>query len=1161
MARTNTLYALFSLIYFIGVLSNEIVYEIDEEQNANFYVGNVKVDSNISLRTTAQVLNRLHFDIPTKSTPDPDSDSKYFRIDSRTGLLYTSQKLDRESRCGFIENCFFKVSVAMTSGTFLEIVVVKVVLLDINDNSPVFLDSPFSLSILESAAINETYPLPVAEDKDLGLNSIQNYIIVPPNINFKLHVWRDGKALKVSLLVDRQLDRETSGSYSLTVKAVDGGTPPKTGSLEVKIAVSDVNDNSPVFSKAEYHANVNETASSNFTIITVSATDKDDGDNGDVVYRLNPLQVSEIRSTFTIDSHTGAITPAGNLGYFQNRTTRVLVEALDQNAEPRIGRAVVYITVMDTVNTRPRIILNIVSHGHVRENLKQVQMVAFATVIDDDFGDRGNVNCFLNSSQLVIHAMETKKYKLVAPAGLDRETTAWFYIMFECRDNGNPNLSSSETFLVTVLDENDNSPRFNKSNYFLSISENDYVQKVIGNAIATDLDSGLNGTVRYKVAPKDDYALDYIAVDSVTGDIRTVASFDRENIDHFNFTMVAYDGGIPSLSSSVTVHVHIKDMNDNAPTFPSAVYRLNIYENQPAYSDVGVVVANDPDLGENGTVTYSMMNNNFPVPFNVSENGSITSLSKFDRETREVYTFDILARDHGTPAKQGTVRVQVRIRDENDNGPEIIFPNSQDNTVRIAYQSPPGSRIARINGTDADTGNNGKLTYSIEMVSNQDMFSVEKITGTIFVDKNLDLKECGSHVVYVWATDGGDPPKMSSKHAFKIIVFEGVTNTSVATSFTGEQNALIVIGLLCVTVLVAAIVLFVVLKIRRKDRQKKASNSSLKLDTLGEAPPSYQDVSSSGFTDLKEVKEEVQKPPKTKQESKEDLLLFKMQLAEEYKQRDRDQIESVSPFPRPERRQMVNERNPHDDVTNSNETRLVAMKIQQALMQCSQRAPQHCQSNRNKGSPNNDYMADEILSEISGETTGTDSGRGFSEEDSHSQGRSSLPSETDENCFPNMRLPNRNFENRDTTKLPHRFQFHRHSTPPFSTESNSLHSASILRNEPRCQTMNAAVSRNRGDATKSHSVHFDSTPYHIEPAYHHRPHSSFVESPYSGESARSNRNLVFKNGSTGFSIDPLNDSVDDDNTTTSGSYTIDHDDIHDDIRDDVIVFCLQDVYV
>ena len=890
MANSNTVYALVTLMYFVGVSSNEIVYEIEEERRANSYVGNVSRDSNISQMTTDQVFSNLQYSFV--SVPD----SRHFAIQNRTGLLYTRQRLDRDTLCEFTENCEFRFTVTMQSGAFLKAVQVKVVLLDINDNGPEFSTASFPLLISESVSVGQSYSLPKAEDKDLGLNSLQDYTLEPRNGHFRLSVQRVVGGLKANLVVSSQLDREFQSRYQLYVRAVDGGVPPKTGTLVVNVTIGDDNDNSPVFSQATYRVNVSETIRPNTTITVVSANDRDVGVNGDVVYRLSRQQQSlDVRSTFRINRLTGAITSSRNLNHFQGQTKRVVVEALDQNPEPRVAQAVVLITVLDTVNNRPQIQLSVFNDGRVRENVKLQEVVAHVIVTDEDSGNNGKVNCSLDSRRFDLLPLAQNEYKMIVSAPLDRETTPSLNVSISCVDHGRSPLSSSKSFVVTLLDENDNSPVFQNSQYLFFISENNEVHERIGVVLATDFDTGLNGKIRYTVAPKDVWVLDYIAIDD-TGVIRAVVSLDRESTGHFNFTLVASDSGNPSLSSNVTVYILIKDVNDNAPAFPDAVYRLNVYENQPTYSNVGLIVASDPDLGENGTVSYFMLNNDhLEIPFNVSRSGFVTALKTFDRERREVYGFEVLARDHGIPAKNTTIRVYVQIGDQNDNAPEIKFPSSQNKSVRIAYQSPPGSRIARINGTDADTGINGKLTYSLQVTSDQDMFSIEKTTGTIFVDKNLELAECGSHIVYVWATDGGEPPKTSSRHVLEIIVFVG--NTTTVSASAGEQNALIVIVLLCVTLIVAAIVLSVVLKMRRSDKQKKTANPSLQLENLDRGPPSYQDVSDSGFIDLNtygemnEVKEELQKPPKTKQESKEDLILFKMQLAEEYKQRDREHIE------------------------------------------------------------------------------------------------------------------------------------------------------------------------------------------------------------------------------------------------------------------------------
>ncbi|XP_056322261.1 protocadherin gamma-A8 [Danio aesculapii] len=272
----------------------QIVYSVSEEVNKGTVIGNIAKD----LKMSAQELESRMFQIM------PGSNAKYFDVNVKTGSLFVKDRIDREELCGVNQKCALNLEALAQNPHRLYRIEISIV--DVNDNAPLFSDSTHIVNITEDANIGDRFPLPNAKDSDVGINSLKDYKL-SLNVFFSLDVHRGQQSMSTELVLQKALDREKQASIILTMTAFDGGKPPKSGTLSVVVDVLDVNDNKPVFSKPLYKVKVKENTSVGNKIISVSASDLDEGINSVIQYSFHGRGNTDELNLFTINSNQGKL--------------------------------------------------------------------------------------------------------------------------------------------------------------------------------------------------------------------------------------------------------------------------------------------------------------------------------------------------------------------------------------------------------------------------------------------------------------------------------------------------------------------------------------------------------------------------------------------------------------------------------------------------------------------------------------------------------------------------------------------------------------------------------------------------------------------------------------------------------------------------------------
>ncbi|XP_055462735.1 protocadherin beta-3-like [Psammomys obesus] len=544
-------------------------YSVAEENERGYLIANLARDLGLSVEEVAE----------RRAQAISKGSIQYFQLSHQTGDLLLAEKLDREELCGSTEPCVLPFQILLHNP--LQFITNELEVVDVNDHAPEFFENAMQLKVLEGSPPGTAIPLGSAVDSDVGRNGLQNYTVSPrSHFHVRTRLRRDGRKYP-ELVLDSALDREEQPELSLTLTALDGGAPPRSGTAQIRILVLDVNDNAPEFTQSLYEVQILEESPVGSVIATVSASDLDTGNFGSVSYVFFHAS-EEILKTFQLNPSTGDIQLVKGLDYETITTYEVDVEAKDGGGLS--GKCTVIVHVADVNDNPPELTLSSVS-SLIPENSVET-VVAVFSVSDSDSGDNGRVTCSVqNDLPFILKPSVENFYTIVSEGTLDRESRAEYNITITVSDMGSPRLTTQHTITVQVSDINDNAPAFTQSSYTLSVRENNSPALHIGSIRATDPDSGSNAHITYSLLPPNDPQLalnSLVSINADNGQLFALRALDYEALQSFEFLVAATDQGSPALSSQVLVRVLVLDDNDNAPF---VLYPLQKVARDPAQDD------------------------------------------------------------------------------------------------------------------------------------------------------------------------------------------------------------------------------------------------------------------------------------------------------------------------------------------------------------------------------------------------------------------------------------------------------------------------------------------------------------------------------------------------------------------------------------------------
>ncbi|XP_045061022.1 protocadherin gamma-C5-like isoform X5 [Coregonus clupeaformis] len=644
-----------------STIDGQTRYTIPEELKQGSVVGNLAKDLGLGL---SEIFDR-------KLRVASEAGKQYISVDAGKGELVVNERIDRETLCGQSASCVLPLQVVIENP--LQLHRIEVEIRDINDNSPTFLTKEQALKIAESTVAGVRFPLESAEDPDVGSNSLKSYTISKDDcFSLKVKELRNGRKVP-ELVLEKPLDREKKAVHQLLLTALDGGSQVRSGTSQITITVLDVNDNIPVFEKSVYKVSISEISAKGTFMVTLKATDEDDRQNGEVKYSFGEHTPESVLSTFDIDTETGEMFLKGELDYETAANYEIDITAKDRGIPEMEGHCSVQVEVVDLNDNAPEIVLTS-QPSQVREDAPSGTVVALISARDLDSGNNGKVTLQLpRDYHFSLKPSFSNNYALVTSGVLDRESFSEYNIEITATDSGSPSLTTKTTIPVSIIDVNDNPPKFTQPSYNVYLKENGLPGSMLTTVSASDLDFGDNAKISYSILDskvQDVSVSSYVYMNSDNGSIYSMHSFDYEKVKVFQILVQAKDHGSPSLSSNATVHVFILDQNDNAPAviYPSAALGSLSHQKMPRSAKTGHLVtkvtAVDADSGHNAWISYKLAEATdaslFSVNLYTGEVRTKRSVSEQDDYSQRLL---IEIKDDGEPVQSSTVTVAILVED------------------------------------------------------------------------------------------------------------------------------------------------------------------------------------------------------------------------------------------------------------------------------------------------------------------------------------------------------------------------------------------------------------------------------------------------------------------------------------------------------------------
>lgn len=790
-------------------------YNISEEMEAGSIIGDFKRDYYFADRgrpAPGHDLSDLRFAFR--------SPSKYFRIDSVTGVIRTTRRIDREQLCArqsvSCDPYDQTIDVIVTPTQHFSLAKVRVAVIDVNDNAPAFPVDEMALDVWDNSPQGALFSVPYAEDPDGGVFAVQNYTLVGGQGRFELKVTDllDGSHdVRIKLLT--RLERERQRNYNLTVIATDGGSPVRSGSLVVRVSVRGVAEVRPTFDKETFTARVEENSPTGRWVTKVQASTS--GGSQPIVYSFVELpEVTDRRIPFRIDARTGSVYVSAPVDYERERDFRLTVAATSGGRPALSAHAQLVIEVVDVNDNAPEIAINTLlrsGRGQVQENAPNGTFVAHVVITDADSGENSWTACLTNSAIFLLEELSASEYKLTTAVTFDREDEIQHKVKVVCHDFGTPSLTSSVQLSIDITDENDNGPVFTRGSYSVVVSEGVPLESMLLRVSAMDADDGLNAALSYALAFLDTPPSEVLTIDALTGEIRVTGGLDYETKSSYKFLVTVTDSGDPRRTGTASLTLDLKDVNDEPPKFIEDSYAFTVVADRPVGSSLGRVQATDSDASElHRNVSYSV-----ETLESIFEVDPYTGQLRTREVLRQGQLFEFFVKASNTWSSiqlSSTTNVSILV---NGTLPAFVFPNPSNASVTLDPSVVKiGDVIAEVK---VEHGHDVTLNYEIVYGSGDKErgFNIDQRTGHITVASDLEKNRVYQLVLRV--SDDLDP---QNEVTARLSVH--VTETSYGLlrfqTWLGSRERLmtivgVVVGLALLVILVS-IGAFVSLRIRRR---------------------------------------------------------------------------------------------------------------------------------------------------------------------------------------------------------------------------------------------------------------------------------------------------------------------------------------------------------
>nr|XP_019940167.1 PREDICTED: protocadherin-19 isoform X1 [Paralichthys olivaceus] len=601
----------------------------------------------------------------------------------------------------------------------------------------------------------------------------------------------------------------------------------------IKVEIEDLNDNAPRFPTSHIDIEISENASPGTRFPLEGASDPDSGIFGVQSYSITPNELFGLEIKTRGDgSKIAELVVQKSLDRETQSHYQYEISAEDGGDPPKIGAVQLNIKVIDSNDNNP-VFDEPVYTVNVMENSPINTLVIDLNATDPDEGTNGEIvysfNSYVTEKTRDAFKIDPRTGIITVNGVLDYETTQIYEIDIQAKDLGPNSIPAHCKVTVNVMDTNDNPPvisLLSLNTEMVEVSENAQRGYVIALVRVSDKDSGANGKVQCRLQGNVPFRLqEYESFSTILVDGR----LDREQKDTYNLTIQAEDSGSPPLRATKSLVVKVTDENDNPPHFLKPHYQEMVMENNLPGSCLLAVSAEDPDLGMNGTVSYSIvpgeikhMDVNTYVSINPS--GRIYSMRSFDHEYTRTFDFKVLARDNGNPSLSSNATVRIVVLDVNDNTPVMTNPPLVNGTaeVSIPRNAGVGYMVTQVKADDYDEGENGRLTYTISE-GDRAFFEIDQVNGEVRSTRMFGENAKSTYEITVVARDHGKPSLSASAY---IVVYLSPDLNAQEPIGPVNLSLIFIIALGSIAAILFVTMIFVAVKCKRDNKEIRTYNCS-----------------------------------------------------------------------------------------------------------------------------------------------------------------------------------------------------------------------------------------------------------------------------------------------------------------------------------------------